>query len=354
MRKLLALVLVLALALPLLAVAEGTYELALVTDVGNIDDQSFNQFSWQGVKEYAAENGKTFAYYQPSEDSTDARVESIITAVEKGAKAVVLPGYLFGETIAQAQGMFPETQFVVIDINPATDMPADYVPGKNVTFINYQEEQAGYLAGYAVVKDGFTRLGFLGGVAVPAVVRFGEGFVQGADAAAKELSIQVDIKYWYADSFAPNDSIKTKMGGWFTEGTEVVFACGGGIYLSALAAADEADKLVVGVDVDQGHISPRIITSAMKELTSSVKLALTRIFENGGTLPADMAGATVVLGAKEGMVGLPTNPESWRLTKFTLDEYNALFQQLKEGAVIVNPAIDAHPAVTNAVVDYQE
>ena len=348
MRKLLALVLVLALSLPLLSLAEGTYEIALVTDVGNIDDQSFNQYSWLGVKEYAEENGLTYAYYQPSEDSTDARVESITTAIEKGAKAVVLPGFLFADAAAQVQDLYPDVTFILIDTAPSG------AASPNTYSILYQEEQAGYLAGYAAVKEGYTRLGFLGGMAVPAVVRFGYGFVQGADAAAREMSIQVDIKYWYANSFAPSDSIKTKMDGWFSEGVEVVFAAGGGIYLSALAAAEEADRLLIGVDVDQGYISPRIITSATTGLTHSVKLALTRLYENNGVLPEDMQGAVAALGARDDSVGLPTAPESWRLARFTLDEYNALYQQLRDDAVVVNPAIDQQPAVTNAVVDYQE
>lgn len=347
MRKLLALALILALALPVAGLAEGTYELALVTDVGNIDDQSFNQYSYQGVVEYAEENGKTYAYYQPSEDSTDARVESITTAVEKGAKAVVLPGYLFADAVAQAQELFPEVTFIVLDTAPTG------TPAKNTYSIFYQEEQAGYLAGYAAVKDGYTKLGFLGGMAVPAVVRYGYGFVQGADAAAKEMSIQADIKYWYSDVFWPTDDIKNKMGSWFTEGTEVVFACGGGIYLSALAAAEEADRKIIGVDVDQGYVSPRVITSAEKGLTASVKFALTNLFDNGGVLPEDMQGAVVTLGAKDNAVGLPTKAESWRLEKFTVEEYNALFEQLKSEAVVVSPAIDAPPTVTNAVVDYQ-
>jgi len=136
--------------------------------------------------------------------------------------------------------------------------------------ILYREEQAGYLAGYAAVMDGYTKLGFLGGMAVPAVVRYGYGYVQGADAAAQKLGLapgSVEIKYWYSGVFAPNDDIKTKMSGWYTEGTEVVFACGGGIYLSATAAADAAGGKVIGVDVDQSAESPTIITSAMKDLT---------------------------------------------------------------------------------------
>lgn len=347
MKKILALVLVLALALPLFALAEGTYEIALVTDVGNIDDQSFNQYSWQGVKEYAEENGKTYAYYQPSEDSTDARVESITNAVEKGAKAVVLPGFLFADAVGMVQDLHPETTFIVIDTAPSG------AAAKNVYSILYQEEQAGYLAGYAAVKEGFTKLGFLGGVDVPAVVRYGLGFVQGVDAAAREMSVQVDLKYWYSNSFIPNDDIKTRMSGWFTEGIEVVFACGGGILFSGLAAAEEANAKIIGVDVDQGGISPRIITSAMKELTGSIKDTLKKLYDNGGALPADMQGVTATLGAKDNAVGLPTSAESWRLEKFSMDDYNALFAKLQSGEVTVNPSITELPVVSNVVVDYQ-
>lgn len=347
MRKFLAIVLILALALPLVSLASETYEIALVTDVGNIDDQSFNQYSWLGVKEYAEENGKTYAYYQPSEDSTDSRVESMTTAIEKGAKAVVLPGYLFADAAAQAQELFPEVTFIVLDTAPSG------TPGLNTYSIFYQEEQSGYLAGYAAVKDGYTKLGFLGGMAVPAVVRFGYGFVQGADAAAKEMNIEVEIKYWYGDVFWPTDDVKNKMGSWFTEGTEIVFACGGGIYISALAAAEEADKVIIGVDVDQSYVSPRILTSAVKGLTASVKYALTKLYENGGVLPEDMQGAVVTLGAKDDAVGLPTVPDSWRFAKFTVEEYTAVFEQLKDETIVVSPAIDVVPVVTNAMVDYQ-
>ncbi len=347
MRKLLALALILVLALPIAGLAEGTYELALVTDVGNIDDQSFNQYSYQGIKDFAAETGKTYAYYQPSEDSVDARLETIVTAIEKGAKVVLTPGYLFADAMGLAQDLYPDVNFILVDTAPAG------VAAKNTYSILYQEEQAGYLAGYAAVKDGYTKLGFLGGMAVPAVVRYGFGFVQGADAAAKEMSIQVDIKYWYSDVFWPTDDIKNKMGSWFTEGTEVVFACGGGIYLSLVAAAEEADKMVIGVDVDQSYVSPRVITSATKALTEFIKLSLEAIYDNGGVMPESMQGVTATFGAKDDAVGLATAPESWRFAKFTVEEYNALFEQLKSGAVVVSPAIDAVPVVTNAVVDYQ-
>ncbi len=328
--------------------ASNTYEIALVTDVGNIDDKSFNQSAWEGVKKFAEENNITYSYYRPSEDSTVARVDSIKSAIDKGAKVVVCPGFLFEETIYEIQNTYPDTQFLLLDGEPH-DADYKYETAPNVHCILYQEEQAGYLAGYAAVKEGYTKLGFLGGVEVPAVQRFGYGFVQGADAAAKELgnTKDVSVNYWYSDSFVANDDIKTKMDGWYTGGTQVVFACGGGIYLSALAAAKASNGgKVIGVDKDQAPESELIITSAMKDLTNSVIIALTELYQNGGKWGEAQSGKTAVLGAKDDCVGLPTASTSWRMTKFTVEEYNALFAKLKDGTIVPSNKTDAAPEVS--------
>ena len=338
--------------------AAGTYELALITDVGNIDDKSFNEASWNGVKSYAEANGIPYAYYRPSEDSTPARVETIGTAIDKGAKVVVCPGFLFEEAIFEVQTKYPDIQFLLLDGEPHTPDYATYKTEANVHCILYKEEQSGFLAGYAAVMDGYTKLGFCGGMAVPAVVRYGYGFVQGAEAAAAEKGLAKDavqINYWYSGVFAPSDDIRTKMDGWYTGGTEVVFACGGGIYLSVVAAAEAADAKVIGVDVDQYAVSPVIITSAMKELAISVQQALTALYGNDKMWPADLAGKTSVLGAPEGDVGLPTAADSWRMTNFTVDQYKALFDKLVKGEIVVDNSSDTKvtPTVSLVSVDYQ-
>lgn len=354
MKKLLALLLIMMLVVPFSAFASETYEIALVTDQGNIDDQSFNQSSWEGVVAYATANNVSYQYYRPSEDSTDARLESIKAAVDKGAKVIVCPGFLFEEAIYIAQNDYPEVMFLLLDGEPHTPDYATYFTAENTHNILYQEEQAGYFAGYAAVKDGYTKLGFLGGVDVPAVVRYGFGFVLGADAAAVEMGLtDVEVKYWYAGGFLPTDEIRTKMAGWYTEGTEVVFACGGGIYLSALAAAKEADGKIIGVDTDQGHLDEIIITSAMKDLKNSVVIALTDLFENGGKWSADYAGKTVKLGVADDCVGLPTAEASWRLNTFTVADYEALYAKVKSGEIVVSDDIDENPATTVVKADYQ-
>jgi basic membrane protein A len=332
------------------AKADG-YEIALVTDVGNIDDKSFNQGAWEGVKKYAEDNKKTYNYYRPSEDSTEARVETIKQAIDKGAKVVVCPGYLFEDAIYEVQDAYSSVQFLLLDGEPHTADYATYKTANNTHNILYKEEQAGYLAGYAAVKEGYRKLGFLGGMAVPAVIRYGYGFVQGANAAAEELNVagDVSIKYWYCGGFAPTDDIQIKMAGWFTDGTEIVFACGGGIYLSAVAAATAADGKVIGVDVDQSAESDCIVTSAMKGLSNSVVLALEDLWNNNGKWSDAYAGQTAVLGVADDCVGLPTAEGSWRLSTFTVEEYNALFEQVKTGAIAISNETATEPAVSIAV-----
>ena len=324
--------------------------IAMVTDVGNIDDKSFNEFTWKGCSDWATENGMVANYYRPSEDSDEARIETIKTAIDKGANVIVCPGYLFGATYKQLPQQYPDVMFLGIDLGLG-DVPE---PQANTALITYQEEQSGFLAGYAAVMDGYTKLAFLGGIDVPAVVRYGFGFVQGADKAAAELgnTKDVSIKYWYSGTFGPNDEIKTKTAGWYTEGTQIIFAAGGGIVYSAITSADEANGKLIGVDVDQANISERVVTSAKKELENSVKLALSDLLANGGKWSEAYAGVENKLGAAQDCVGLPTDAASFRFSTFTLDQYNALYEKVKGGEYTIASAIDVQPTVTIAV-DYQ-
>jgi len=329
------------------------YELALVTDVGNIDDGSFNQGTWEGLVEFAKANNKTYSYYRPSEDSDEARMETMKTAINNGAKVVVLPGYLFETALYEIQDQYPDVQFLLIDGEPHSADYSTYSTSKNVYCILYKEEQAGYIAGYAIVKDGYKELGFLGGMEIPAVQRYGYGFLQGANAAAEEMGVDVNVKYWYSGSFTANDEIMTKMSSWYTEGTEVVFACGGKIWLSANAAAEANSGKLIGVDVDQAGDSDLIITSAMKYLGHSVVTALTDLYANNGVWPDAVAGTTSTFGAAEDMVGLPTADTSWRFTTFTVDEYNTVMAGIKDGSIVVSNDTAAAPATTKITVNFQ-
>ena len=323
-------------------------KVALVTDVGTIDDESFNQACWQGVEEWCKANDIEYTYYQPTEDSTDARVLSVAQAVSEGANTIVMPGYLFGTTVLTVQDEFPDVHFIAVDVG-AGDLTFDYSeyyePSANVACLTFSEEQAGYLAGYAAVKEGYTKLGFLGGMAVPAVIRYGYGFVQGADAAAKETGAEVEINYTYGGQFFGSPEITAKMEGWYQNGTEVVFACGGGIYTSALEAAEKNGGKVIGVDVDQSYISDLIITSAMKGLQNVTESLLDTL--NKGEWET-YGGKVTNFGLLEGeYVGLPT--ATWSLEHFTVEDYEALKAQIKSGEITVSNATDAMPEVSITV-----
>lgn len=352
MKKLVSVLVVLAMLIAGVSAFAAEMKVALITDVGNIDDKSFNQGAWEGVIAFGDANNVEYEYYRPSEDSTAARVESMKTAIENGANTLVCPGYLFEDSIYEVQKDYPEVNFLILDGTPHSADYSDYFTAENTHCILYHEEQAGYFAGYAIVKEGYTKLGFLGGMEVPAVQRFGFGFVQGAEAAAKEMGIEVNMKYWYSGSFLPTDDIKTKMTAWNSDGTEVVFACGGSIYLSALAAAEEADTLLIGVDKDQSFESERIVTSAMKDLTNSVVLSLNDLYANDGVWPESYAGQTANLGVAEDCVGLPTAETSWRLNNYTVEDYQALYEKVKSGEIVVSAELTA-PETTSCIVDYQ-
>ena len=330
-------------------------KVALVTDVGTIDDESFNQATWQGVKAYCEANGIEYTYYQPTEDSTEARCISIDQAIKEGANVVVMPGYLFGASIVREQEKYPDVYFIAVDVG-AGDLTEDYAtyydPAKNVVCATFAEEQAGYLAGYAVVMDGYTKLGFLGGMAVPAVIRYGYGWLQGARDAAKELGVEVECNYTYGGQFFGDANITAKMEGWYAGGTEIVFACGGGIYTSAVEAANIHGAKVVGVDVDQSYIDECIVTSAMKGLQNVTETILGAL--EAGEWDATYGGKFITYSLSEGdYVGIPTAESSWRFNNFTMEQYEAVRDKLMSGEIVVdNNSDNVNPEIEGITVNY--
>ena len=335
----------------------GDQMIAMITDSGDITDESFNQITWETCVAYGKEHGIETEYFKPAEDTDEERINSIDLAIAEGATVVVMPGYLFGPAIAEEQEINPDVTFIGIDI---TDGDVVNLSGEatgvkdNVYICSFEEEQAGYLAGYGAVKDGYTSLGFLGGIAVPAVIRYGYGYVQGINAAAEEMGVDVNVKYYYGGQFYGDDAITAKMEGWFADGTQVVFACGGGIYTSAVEAAEQYDGKVIGVDVDQRpKIGDLCITSAMKGLGSAVNSALDAYF--GGNW-ASIGGKSEQLGLAQGdYLGLPTDTDSWGFTTFTVDEYNTVLDGLKDGSITVSNDTENQPEVgSHVTVDYVE
>ena len=371
MKKILAMLLVLAMALSLVACGgskaeapkdeaasngfdynavpnemtaeDGKYQIAFVTDVGQLKDKSFNQGTYDGVKLFAANNGLAYKYYQPAngdQATDDDRYQSMKSACENGAKVVVAAGFMQQAALQKAAEEFTDVMFIFID---GWDLGL-----ANVAGIFFAEEQPGYLAGYAAVKDGYTKLGFCGGGGGtnPACIRYGYGFVQGADAAAKELGVNVEINYsWeYGASFSASPELQTMASGWYANGTEVIFACGGSMFQSIVAAAAANDGAVIGVDVDQSFESDTVITSAMKGLAASVEWACAKVYD-GTWAEIGGNGTGTSLGAADGAVGLPT--ATWSLEGWTVEAYEAMLADMASGALVVdNDSTVAAPAST--------
>lgn len=326
---------------------DGKYQIAFVTDVGQLKDKSFNQGTFDGVKLYAAEAGKSYKYYQPAggnEATDDDRYDAMKLAAENGAEVVVCAGFMQTAALKKAAAEYPNVKFVFIDGSPLSL--------SNVASISFQEEQCGYLAGYAAVMDGYTKLGFSGGgggTNAPCN-RYGYGFVQGADAAAKELGVKVEMNYsWlYGSSFSASNELQTMAAGWYQTGTEVIFACGGAMFQSISAAASAEDGAVIGVDVDQSYESPAVITSAMKGIGEAAIQALKASeTEESWTEFVGDGSAAIVLGAKDNAVGLPT--ATWSLEGWSVEEYEAMLADIVAGKITIDNADVPEPASTENV-----
>ncbi len=349
-------------------------KVAMITDSGDITDQSFNQTTYEACKAWGTENSIDFNYYKPESDSDEARNASVDQAIADGANVVVMPGYMFAAAVVEQSDLYPDVKFVALDVsagdicekgvgegytyNPDDYTVSDYYNTDNVYCCTYQEEISGYMAGYAAVKLGYKHLGFLGGMSVPAVTRFGYGYVQGANGAAVELGItnEVEVEYVCGGQFYGDADITAYMDTWYgSKGVEAVFACGGGIYTSAVEAANKTGGKVIGVDSDQSGIigEELTITSAMKGLSTTVDTVLTAIKDDKWS---DYAGKIDNLGLvsenpDENFVQLPVETTQWN-DSFTEDDYKELVKKLYDGEIEVSNDITTLPTTEIAVEDY--
>lgn len=343
------------------------YAVAMITDYGDITDQSFNQTTYEACKDYCEANGITFSYFKPSDNNTAGRVAMIEKAIDENYNIIVMPGFAFAGAVQEAAHLYPDVKFVVLDVAKGDYLEAgvgaagetyDYTPENwelekyvdlsNVYTMIYQEELCGYMAGYAAVKLGYTKLGFLGGMAVPAVVRYGYGYVQGVDAAAAEMGLtDVEVKYAYGNQFFADADITAAMDTWYAGGTEIVFACGGGIWSSAAEAAakEGINGKLIGVDTDQSGIidaygEGMTVTSAMKGLYASTADALKKIIEEDKW--SELAGQIVNLGLVSGtdpeanFVQIPMATTQFEDGKFTKEDYTALVGKMFDGTIKVS------------------
>ena len=359
MKKFFALLLAAVMVLGCASALAEDLRVAMITDVGTITDQSFNQTTYEAGKAWAEANGVDFTYFQPATDTDADRIAQIDKAIDDGYNVLLLPGYKFGPAIGAVQADNEDVKFIALDVSEGDLGGAEL--GSNVYCAVYQEELCGYMAGYAAVKLGYKHLGFLGGMAVPAVIRYGFGFVQGVDAAAVELGIadQVTVEYVYGNQFYGDADITGVMDTWYqSKGVEVVFACGGGIYTSAAEAAQKVNGgKVIGVDVDQAAIidgtygEGMTVTSAMKGLGATVNTLLTETAAGNWANYGGKVETLGLIGTDPAANFVQIAPSTQFAEGFTEEDYAALVAKMFNGEITVSNAIDAMPATTVTVVD---
>ena len=330
---------------------EDEFKVAMVTDFSDVNDASFNQACYEGAKEWCKQYDIKFNYYKPTSISLAERIKSIKLAIDRGYDVILCPGYALGEAIAEVAPKHPEVKFIGLDISEG-DFPKDFKLTDNISVYNYHEEIAGYLAGYGAVKEGFRKLGYLGGMPAEQVIRFGYGYVQGIDEAAKELSENIDLQYVYGGQFFGDSEIHMHIDGWYkAKNTEIVFACGGSIYTSVALAAKENNGYMIGVDSDQRPIIDRdykpgmCITSAMKGIKQTVVAKLEELYkDNIWEKGINYLGLVSSENPELNYVQLPM--DDWRMKNFTIENYKALVSDIMNGVKTVSADISKVPVVS--------
>lgn len=323
-------------------------EIAFVTD-GSVEDGGYNEAIYNGVRMYALGAGISYSYYHADTNAPESYQETVQRAVEDKAGLIVCAGDVFGEAVGALQETCPQTSFLLVDAVPY-DIDGEELPiAENVHCILFHEEQAGYLAGYMAVWEGYRNLGFIGGREEPAVQRYGYGYLQGINAAAKDLSLNdVVVNYWYSGTYTADIAVREKADSWYGNGTQIIFACGGELYESVLEAAEVQDGLMIGVDVDQCRVSDRVLTSAVKNIGSAVTDALDEYYAAGGWSEED-AGQVKRYGVEEGCAAIPVVDTEWRFKEIPTTHFFEIYKQMKRGDRTVSDAIDVPPEVAVAV-----
>ena len=323
----------------------------LVTDKSNVDDNGYNQAAFEGAMTYAQAAGISYSSYSAAEDTQEEYLRVLESAIANDAELIICAGSHYAQAVGRLQKTCPDVDFLLIDAVPLNENDKPIPALENTYCLTFREEEAGYLAGYMAVLDGYTSLGFIGGEQLPSVIRYGYGYLQGINDAALLLdnADTIEVNYWYADTFLPDDTIRQVSGDWYESGTQVIFSCGGDICQSVLQSAGQYDGYLIGVDVDQSALSKRIITSAMKGVRSAVILILDEYYANGCLWPENQTDNVMSCGITEKCIELPLTDDAWRFNDASIEDYNMLYSKIKKGELSVSDETGSPPKLEIAV-----
>jgi basic membrane protein A len=315
-------------------------KVGMVTDSGTITDKSFNQGTWEGILLAVNEFGVSEKYLQPTGETTDDYLNEIGNLVDSDHGLIITPGFKFEEAIYIAQDNYPDTKFVLIDGAPHNADYSEFRTESNVVSVFFAEHEAGFLAGVAAALESETgKIGFIGGMEIPPVQKFGWGFTAGVAYANANYGTDAHIvDYIYQGTFHEVDAGQQIAASMFDKGVDVIHAAAGGVGVGAINEAKTRrtageNVWIVGVDVDQyedGKIEDGtsvILTSAMKRIDVAAYDYIEAFLND--TFPG---GETIYLSAKDGGVGLPA--ENPNLSEDTVSKTDEVFTGLGDGSIM--------------------
>ena len=277
----------------MVAAADDEFKIGLITDVGGVNDGSFNQSAWEGLEKAGEELGVEVNYL---ESSTDADYQpNMETFVDEDYDLIISVGYMLADATREAAEANPDTKFAIID-DSSIDLP-------NVTSLMFKAEQASYLVGYvAGLTTKTNNIGFVVGMTNETMNQFGYGYCAGAIDANPDITVQ----QMNANSFADSATGKSMANAEITNGADIVFQAAGATGLGVIEACQEAGVYAIGVDSDQSSIAPKtVLTSAMKRVDNAVYDAVQELIDDkleGGVQTFDLAAGGVDIAPSQDLI----------------------------------------------------
>ncbi|MBO7668134.1 MAG: BMP family ABC transporter substrate-binding protein [Firmicutes bacterium] len=311
----------------------NTVPLALITGASGIDGPGYAAAAWAGLSAFAEEKELAADFYPAEEENQASRLAAVGRAVENGAQLIVCAGAEYGDTVYEAQNMYPQISFVLCDGEPHSLDFTAYETAANTYAVLYTDREAGYLAGYALVAEGFTKIGFMGGMPLPATVRCGAGFIQGVNQAAEDNDKEIDLFYTYTGLLQDDTSAQNLAGSWFANGIEAIYVCGD-FTASVCGAAEAANAWVIASDYDRWQLSPTVISSTVKDIQGTVYQAASAWADG-----SFWGGKQVTLGLTNAAVKLAMDND--RFNNFTAAKLRMLLNRFDNGELeiaLVNSA----------------
>ncbi|WP_024833322.1 BMP family lipoprotein [Ruminiclostridium josui] len=276
--------------------AASSFGVGMVTDVGGINDQSFNQSAWEGLQQFSKETNATISYLESKQESDYGT--NLDKMADQNNSLIWGIGYAMADAIKTAAAQYPDKTYAIVDNSYGDETPS------NVIGVVFKAQEPSFLVGYVAAKTTKTnKVGFVGGIKGDVIDQFEFGYRAGVAYASKELGKEITVNVQYANSFSDQAAGKAIASSMYTKGCDIVFHAAGGAGIGVIEAAKEANKFAIGVDRDQSHLAPNnILISAMKLVGKAMNLVSTQVKDG-----KELGGTTQVFGMKEGCVGIPEN-----------------------------------------------